>query len=444
MSTIIFKRLFEVRVLHDYFLTSVDGSSFFDKTEIEKDDEISKKLTNKIYDVQDLFSIEPVGDTIKRMSEYKLKIAKTALGFFIGTEVKVENRAGETLYKPRFEIGTDVNLTFSIKPTVPLFTSITNISLRPPLPSIYYLTNKGKDKFEDPVDPTHIALPISNKTSSPQEGKTYEMGAVLDFAGTIREARQYTDGTDPNHWDDVAEKRFVNDADRVLLPHVFAYKFKSSQNVTEVDFVLENESNAVIKTISKVGTEVLETIRLDFTKVDDNDPDSDAIPAGMYMLKVKTNVFPEITYQLYLNDVLYNRNHLAIIDIRFDEKEEPYSLLDAENFLKTRIDAADQKISHPVYEVRFKNRKTYWRYNNEGGFSEDDVDATSAFLKPDPIIDPKKLVSENPKGLTETLVPFINGGTLVLPHPRMPAIKIEKERIFSEIFINKSNRLLNN
>ncbi|GAA4276765.1 hypothetical protein [Aquimarina mytili] len=444
-EAIIFKRLFEVQILHDYFLTTVDGESFFDKNKADKESLILRKLQNRLYDIRDLFEIEAVGTTKSILNNYKLIVAKTALGFIVGTEVVVENQAGVTLYKPRFEFSNDTHLTFSIKPSASFFNSISNISLRPPLPSIYYFTNKDKEVFDE-APFLYTSLPISNEVNIHQDGVLYEMGALADFGGTIREAVQYTDGNDPAHWVDITDKRFVSDADRALLPHNFSYTFKKEQNITQVEFVLEDENNNELKTISKSGLDTLDRVHLNFTKVDENNANSDDIPDGQYSLKVKANAGPEIVYQIYLNNDIYDKNYFAIVDIRFDELDSPYSLLDNKNYLKTRIDALDEKVTHPIFEIRLKNRRTYWRYNREGGFSEDDVNATNTFLKPEPELPlvPEKLISLDPKGLTETLVPFINGTTLMLPHPRMPSIKIEKERIFSEIFINQSNRLLNN
>ncbi|MBQ4818589.1 hypothetical protein [Aquimarina sp. MMG016] len=439
--TIIFKRLFEVHILHDYFLTTADGVSFFNKNEAEKENLITKKLDLDAYDVKNLFEIEPVGSTKQVLSNYKLVTAKTSLGFMVGVQITVENKLGVTLYKPNLKIDDDVNLTFSVKPSASFFKSITNISLRSSLPSIYYFTNKDKQVFDETTVPAYTSLPISNQAIVHEDGRLYEMGALIDFSGTIREAVQYTDGSDANHWVDIDDKRYVNDADRILLPHEFAYRFQLTQNATDVEFVLLDQSDNEIKTITKTNpAEILDSVLLNFVKVDENDNMSDDIPSGFYKLKVRINGGPEIVHSIYLNNDLYDKNYFAIIDIRMDEKDSPFSLIDNEGFLKTRIDAADQKIKHPVFEIRFKNRSTYWRYNKEGDFSPAEVTATSSFLDHEP----EKLISQKPKALTAALVPFQNGSSLMLPHPRMPSIKVEKDRIFSEIFINQSNRLLNN
>ena len=440
MSSIIFKKLFEVQIFHDYFLTTVDGISFFDKSQAEKAELLTKKLDRNIYNINDLFTIEPVGLTKLRLREYKLIMSKTALGFIVGIEVDVVSQAGEILYKPRLELKNEVNLSFAITSKIPFFNSITNINLSSSLPSIHYFTNKGKEEFNETVGPPYTSLPISNKAGEHQNGLNYEMGALVDFGGTIKEALQYTDGNTPAHWVDIDDKRFVNNSDKILLPSNFNYSLKKDQNITQVDFILEDESNTVIKSISKSSAGALENVFLNFTKVDETDENSDAIPAGKYQLKIKENGGPEVIYQVYLNNDIYDKNIQGVIDIRLDELNSPFSLFDAGGFLKTKIDAANQKVSHPIFEIRFKNRRTYWRYNKEGDFSAAEVAATATHLNHQS----EKLISKKPKALTETLVPFINGTSLMLPHPRMPSIKVENGNIFSEIFINQSNRLLNN
>ncbi|MCX2680314.1 hypothetical protein OOZ15_10215 [Galbibacter sp. EGI 63066] len=440
MGTKVFKRLFEIQLLQDYFLTSEDGMSFFDKNEEEKNEILRTKLIFGMYDIRDMFFIKPVGNTTLKLNEYKLRLHKTPLGFIVGVEVNVENQAGETLYKPVFGLDESISLSFCVKPRLSFFKSITNVSFTPEFPAIYYFTNKDKEVFNETVVPAYTSLPISDKVMPHQNGKKYEMGALVDFGGTIREAIQHTDEANPAHWEDIDDRRFVTEADRILLPHNFIYSFKKEANVTEFEITLEDLASTEIKKITETFTDPITSILLNFTKVDENDDESDDIADGIYNLKVKVNGGAEVIYTVYLNDDLYQKDSLGVIDIRFDELNSPFSLLDASGFLKTKIDASDQKISHPVFEVRFKNRKTYWRYNREGDFSPAEIAATSAYLQHQP----EKLISIKPRSLTETLIPFQNGTSLMLPHPRMPSVKVEQDKIYSEIYINQSNRLLSN
>ena len=112
MSDLLYKRLFEVNLLHDYYLVSADGSSFFEKSKATKEALLKSKLNHRMYNVTDFFEIEPSETTKKSLSEFKLIYRKTALGFVLGIQVKEELTLGATLYKPRFKFPETLTLLF--------------------------------------------------------------------------------------------------------------------------------------------------------------------------------------------------------------------------------------------------------------------------------------------------------------------------------------------
>ncbi len=443
MSELLFKRLFEVNLLHDYYLVSADGGSFFEKSKVEKEAVLKNKLNHGMYSVADFFEIEPSETSKKSLSEFKLIFRKTALGFVIGVQVQEELKLGATLYKPRFKFPDTLSLTFSINPVAAHFLSMTNISMRPTLPAIYYFTNKGKTEFnETGPGPNYKTLPISVVAEKHQNGMLHEMGTLLKFGTGLREALEFTNSNNLNFWGKLKDKRYVTNADRILLPSIFNYPIKKEQNITQLQVVLEDLGANEIKTITRDSVEPLLNVLLNFEMIDETIENSVGIPTGFYKLKIKENGGPEIIYSVYLNEGLYNKSHLGIIDIRLDEFDSPFSLLDAEGYLKTRVDNTGKKIPHPVYELRFKNRRTYWRYNKEANFEAADVTVTiDDYVVFEPVT--KKIISIKPKGLTRTLVPFKSGTKeKMLPHPKIPSLKVEGKRMFSEIYINKSNKLV--
>ena len=439
MGKTVFKRLLEVQVIHDYFLTMADGASFFEKNQDEKQKLLEQKITKGLYSSDAIFEIEAVADTKKRLREYKLIFLQTPLGFLVATEVNEVVVAGELLYKPKLPIPTEVALSFSLKSKLPYFKSLTNIQLATPYPAIYYFTNKDRQELVEFTIPPYNSKPLSQDALSPQAGTIYEMGTILNFGGTVREAIQKTDGSNPAHWEDIIERKVVTLADNMLLPHNFKYKFREDQLVTQVEITLVDATNTEVKKIIKTSTEVLADILLNFTKVDENDDTSANIPSGIYSLKLLINGTTEITHHINLNNDLYNREYLGIVQIRFDEENSPFSLFDAQGFLKTKIDGLGEKISHPIFEIRFENRRTYWRYNKSNAFTTDEINATHSFLD---AFSTNLLIAKKPKALTATLVPFQNGTVLMLPHPKTPNIRVEQDKIYSEIYINQSNGLL--
>ena len=393
MSDIIFKRLFEVQILHDYFLTETDGSSFFGKNKAEKSTQIREKLIHNLYDTRKYFAIGPTEDTKRRMSEFKMIWSPTALGFIVGMEVTVENQAGDELYKPKTEFDTKLQLSFSLQPRLPFYEAITNLSFHPPLPAKFYFTNKDKEEFDENAVPNYTSLSLAKKVRTHQSGSEYEMGDLVDFAGVVKEALQKTDGNTPAHWENTEDKRFITEADRLLLPHKFAYTLKKEDGTTDLTAKLEDPLGTEVKTVNLSSADPLVNPVLSFIKMDDADENSAEIASGDYKLKITVGGAAEITYEILLDDDLYNTDGKGIVDIRADEPDSPFSLLDAAGFLKSRIDAANVKTPHPVFELRFKNRRTYWRYRKEGDFSPAEIAATAAHLDHQP----ERLISKKTK-----------------------------------------------
>ncbi len=177
---------------------------------------------------------------------------------------------------------------------------MTNLSLTEKIPALYYFTNRDKVVLDEGMVPNYTSLPITNKIESHQNGTIHEMGAIIDFGGTAREAIQKTDGTINAHWEDIDDKRFVTNTDRILMPHNFSYTFKEAEGVTQVKFVLEDAGSIALKTITKTATDILTEVPLNFTKVDENDEASDTIIDGHYTLKVKVGTGPEHVPDIFL------------------------------------------------------------------------------------------------------------------------------------------------
>lgn len=428
-----------MQILHDYFLTMADGTSFFELNKSEKQNLLEQKTSRSLYSGHQIFDIAPVDKTI--LSENKILFARTPLGFILGTEVDVTDQAGETRYKPVYDIPRKVALSFSLKSKLPYFKSLTNVRLNPPFPATYYFTNKGRQEFDENTGPPHTTLPLSQKALAPQNGEIYEMGSLLNFGSTFKQAIRQTNGSDLPNWKNIEDRRFVTHADHMLLPHKFQYRLSKNQLVTKVEAVLEDTGNNEIKKIIKTSTGPINSILLDFSKIDVADSNPVPIESGIYLVKIKTNSAQQIVHQLHLNDKLYNRDHFGVIDLRFDEENSPFSLLNDQGFLKAKIDNTGQKVPHPVFEIRLGNRTSYWRYHKDSPFTNDEIAATSGHLD-----NPTShlLIAKQPKGLTATLVPFQNGSTLLLPHPKAPNIRIEQDKIYSDIYINQSNGLLKN
>ena len=171
-----------------------------------------------------------------------------------------------------------------------------------------------------------------------------------------------------------------------------------------------------------------------------NSNDKKPIPTGQYSLEINTDTGFSSQKKVYLNDELYQKNYIGIIDIGLNDLHPDYALLDGQGQLKTRL-LNGNKVPHPKFEIRFQSRNTFWRYIKQNDFDASEITGTSAFLNQ---ISNKVLISKVPKKLSHSLAPFENGGTTVLPMPKLNSLKFSKDKIYSDIYISRTNKIITN
>ncbi len=119
MGKIVFKRLAEVQILHDYFLTMADGTSFFEKNKSEKEKFLDQRINQGLYSAGSIFKIAPI--TAERLRDNKILFAETASGFILGVEVDEVIDAGELRFKPVHDISKKLESIFFPGPPATLF-----------------------------------------------------------------------------------------------------------------------------------------------------------------------------------------------------------------------------------------------------------------------------------------------------------------------------------
>ena len=92
MGLILVKRLFEVHLLHDYYLTGVDGESFFELPADQKAPFLKERLYYDQYRLLKEVTVSPTARCQELLRANKLFFANTRLGFIVGVEVKSGNR----------------------------------------------------------------------------------------------------------------------------------------------------------------------------------------------------------------------------------------------------------------------------------------------------------------------------------------------------------------
>lgn len=365
MTTVDYKILFEVRVLHDYYLYGLDPlekdgteKSFFAMNAAAQVARLQAMLRSGRYDIRK--DLDFLVGSVERNTfrDLRLKMIKTATGFYLGMEVKSSaSNGGPVRFSPVISPSDNTTLTFGVAFSNPSFGAISNLRLDKDSRDIYHFTNTGN----------HDGMSLSNPIGTLTSGQQYRMGDLALVGGTLRQAVADNDG-DAAFWAPVPGNAFVSQADRRL-----------------------------------------------------------SIDEDWYRNWLLTCQRPII-------------QPMGVIQIALKSGNGNLSPLSPDGLLATRYLPGQARPVHPVFELRFLSRATYWRYRKMGGFSDKEVEkieeVTGALL--DHI--GADFVTKTPKHLARDLPPLpLNSpasDAFRIPNAQPGSIKAGGGKLYSEIYLN--------
>lgn len=204
--TLEYKILCEVHILHDYFLIDYNNNSFFAKDVTQRQVLLGRKLQTGAYDMSRWFEFLMDKTNLEYLSNYKLRVMPTALGFAIAMEVKSEPQSdGSVRYRPAITPTNDLTLSIGINPINRLFANVSSIELNSSDQKIYQFTNRG-----EPFDNV-LSVPVPAYSSN----RIYQMGDLALLNGKIQQSLDRLQGN-VEKWIPVSGTGFVNHADRTL------------------------------------------------------------------------------------------------------------------------------------------------------------------------------------------------------------------------------------
>ncbi len=145
---------------------------------------------------------------------------------------------------------------------------------------------------------------------------------------------------------------------------------------------------------------------------------------------------------------LRSQHPTGVIRIALVNKNKQFSLIDENRLLTNKFSSTIENgvhlnrraAVHPVFELRYLSRSTYWRYRKKNGFSEDErsylMNTASSIL-----------MSESDYFITKNPQPIIRdrssklwfGVSIRLPNAQPGAIRAEGGKVFSDIEFNELN-----
>lgn len=435
MATTIYKRLFELRILHDYFLSKADGTSIYDLTPAEKSSFLDEQVRLTHYNVPQFLPIQPTENTAKIFKNFHLKMATEPYGFIVGIEVKPQLQAsGDEKYFPFIQGVQNHKLGFKLTSTSTEIKTVTNDRLQVPTPYAYYFSNQnpaGVKTFP------YLSLPVSDF----QAGQDYETSELAVIGGNLSQALEDTNSPDAAKWQNINGVGLANEQDRILIGKQFNYRIPNPAN--NVLATLKDTAGAEVKSITYSKSDPFTNLHLDFRF---QGLENDEIPDGSYQLEVRADGFMVENKNIHMSDDLFQPQLVGATQIFLNETDAAFKVFNADGSLITQKNADNSIKPHPVFEILLQRRSTYWRYLSASGKNLSTTPVSALFLNEDS----GQLKTKDLKPLTFFPIEFQSDdpGTpainerVFLPNPRTGGLRRENKKLYSDIYVSPVKGLI--
>jgi len=428
---LLYKTLFEIKLMHEYFLTKEDGTNLFSEPDPQK----RLDLLDQLYAMERPAMDTDIGfdfpDTLhQKMQDYGLKVVPTYGGCRVLIRVnKVVLADQSVVYKPFFSIPdpAEIFILFVKKNNLP--DTYSNERIARSVPALYLFSNESiPDARQFPF--------LVNSISPFDAGFFYEQGQLAvdsssklqeyfyDGAGALQ-PRAITGGV----------QSFANENDRMLLPLRFFYRPTGKNPVTQLDITLNDSSANQVKTFSFSQTKPVSKVFLDFSDRAEQLLLSDTIslPAGIFSLHVTgNNGYSDDRYVIFSNSC-YSAKNWAVAYFKTRVTNPLFHLIADDGWIIKRQDALGNHTEAPVFEIPVKSRYGNFRYTNTNGKELNLNPVLNNFL----VKEDKALISLLPVPLCKYyfLVPETGGGpSRYLPNPKSYEMKKDQfQRIYFDI-----------
>jgi hypothetical protein len=424
--------LFEVKILHEYYLTDSDGANIFDHP-LQKDrinflrDRFLKGDANINEEIK---CVLPVSSR-RLFKDYRLKLVPNYAGFKVAIEV-IPNTLGDgtTTYQPKVQLPANTALHVLLAKKNNYIDAFTNGRMNRRVDARFYFSS---EEFSGGK-----AFPfLTNGIPDFDAAFSFEQGELATHG--VNDIRAfYKDTADSTQWLNLNGAGYANERDRLLVPLGFNFAITSA-NSTTVDFVLKDSTNTVR---AEYHFKQSEPIRKVFITVNRNDvltvPENVATAPLFYTLEASGNN----GYADKVNLIFYNgeervSDSWALVQVNVKNANSNFDLLDAQGLLKTRRKANGTfDPLHPIFEIRVRSKFTFWRYvNDENKDFQNNLHGDQLEL----IVG--RLVSKKPRPLSHSPVFFKkpDNSAYYLPNPRPhDLVRSESGRLYSDVFVSES------
>ena len=398
---IIYKTLFEIKILHHYFLDN--GENRYDLLSTEE-----KNKIEEYYDIRKILEIIPTSDCTQILQSHRCIFKATADGFSIGVKAS-QDAIQPDLFNPFIPISQNTVFRFLVRMKDPGFLNYTALPLNAGDGRIFIFKNYS---FNTPAKfPSLSAIPPLYVPAT-----TYYPGDML-ADHPVNPAKLFTALVRTTHLTSTASDWLTEEGDAT----------------TPLSYANINDSQMVVNGILSYTMKIQDArpaALLKNSAGNEVSPKTEIIPGDHYSLQADLRSYPDGFYTLHVEspDAAYSddltfylvqnsETPFGLIEVKAKSDLAGYDLLDEGHFLS------------PVYELRFRNRRTHWRYT--GKYFE------TPYIVPDPL--PLTF-----NGHIEIIKPAEpeDTKTIMLPNPSDPVIRPEalikddETKYYSDIHIN--------
>jgi hypothetical protein len=440
MANIIYKTLFSVQLLHEYYVVTSDGSSLFEGN-IDKSVFLLDSFNKGIISISSNFLYE-VPDAFKSIFEnYHLHIVPNYAGFVVMSRVLEEKLADGTIaYKPFIKLPDNLNIPVQLSLKNNLLKAVTDMRVNRAIPAAYYFTNEDIVTART-LPSLSAAIPAFDPQHAYEQGELY----VNDENKTCL---FYLAGNSKSFLP-VKGNSYANTRDELVVPLQFTYTFSKADTVTTASFQLKNNSGKTVRNYLFANPDPIKNVTINFSFNQLTNPDAPidvllTLPASsvtnknIYTLKVTVNNEKVYTHQLiFYEDANATTPYWAIVSIRPMVANTDFNVYDAAGLIKYRKHADGVEELAPVFEIRIKSRSTFWRYINDK-HGKLKVNANDPFLEKAG----NNLVTKIPRPASYLTTLFKEPGNQslhYLPNPESnERVTIEGEKIYANIRVPES------
>ncbi|WP_367867738.1 hypothetical protein [Pedobacter sp. WC2423] len=430
---IVYKILFEVKLLHEFYLTDKTGGNIFDfAAQGDRLNFLSARLKADEENIEEELVFEIPVKAKALFADYHLKLIPAYAGFKVAVKVIPKKILGTTVYEPMVSLPDDLDIPVLIKRKSQRFDNFTNLKMESVLPAAYCFSN------HDVLSGSRVFPYLSAEIPEFDAAASYDQGELVKF-GVNNYREFYRDDADAVQWISLPSGAFVNESDRLILPLNFCYTFPAGSGVTEADFLLRDKDGNVIAEMQFKNEQQLRkvAIAIDPRKVSFL-PLPTVTDRLLYTLEVTGDGgYHQIHTILFYGDEQEIRESHGLLLIRVKTTVPAYDLLDSNGRLITRK-LADYTVNPapPVFELNFKSKPSFWRYLNSRR-----KDLKSG-LHPDFLFFKNgALISKLPRAATYTSTLFRkpDNSLYYLPNPEpYQTVVLENNKLYSDIIVQES------